>query len=454
MDNVGFIKPIVKEMLNKWEFIDDISGGIDSIVKAGSDYLQKGQNETDLSFKVRLSFADYEDNFNHTVNGVNGLIFNQPISYDDVNPKLESFIENGDSLGNHFDLILSNMFNDSLRYGIGYILVDIPPKGESLADKKMPYCTRINPKNIINWKTETINNNTVLSLVVIKEYIEVDVDEFATEIVEHYRVLTRGDYRLYRTQRQGNIVNYDLIDEGLTGLDYIPLFNLNLENGKFMETTPPFYELAKKNISLYSLETDTRWLYHSASVPMLLGTGLDASELKNLTISANTLITSQNPDAKISWLEYKAQALKFGMEMAESYRKQMAQMGLNAINGSVDFTATQSILDNVKTQSKLFTYKRKLEDTAELILMCVSDMMGLDIKNTGEVNINIDMIKGGIDVQEMSVLSNMVANGQISMQTMWDILKRYDKLPSNFDDEVEQYRISQQSMIADTFNNE
>ena len=445
---INTTKNAYNEMLPKWMIIDDLLNGTDAIVKGGNKYLPQGNQENDLSFKTRLKFSSYQDNFNTTISGVAGLIFNKPVTYTNLNPKLEYFVQYADGANNHLDLAMVKMFSDALAYGIGYVLVDIPPKGSDATVQNKPFLTHIDPKNIINWKTEIIDGKTILNMVVIKEYVEVDVDEFDTEVVERYRVLNRGTYRLYQTNTVGKVSTHALIEEGETGLDYIPLFNINLSNKGTLETEPPFYELGLKNIELYRLETDTAWNYHNASVPMLTAVGFDGDDLKKLTISSNTIITSTEPDAKIAWLDYDAKALQYGKTMADDLRLQIAQMGMGAIaGGKVEVTATQSILDNIKTQSKLFTYARKLEDTTELILKCAADMLGLDSNIAGTVNIDIDSIKGGLDVQEMQVLSNMVGSGQISIQTMWDILLKYDKLPAEFDGEVEQERISQVDLL-------
>lgn len=445
MASPNVVSDKVNIMMSKWKFIDHLSGGRDDIIANGNTYLPQGASEEDKSFENRLKHTKYTDLYNPTIKGINGLIFQKPIEYEDLNPKLEPFIENSNKTGVHFDLSLSKSMKQSLRYGITYVLMDIDKAGESLSDDNTPYMVHIHPSNVINWKME----NGKLIQVTIREFIEEDLNEFETQIIEQYRVLRIGEYYIYRTDKT-NKNTIDVYESDFTGLDYIPLFNLNLDDeNEYMEATPPFYNMGWSCIDLYQLESDSKNSFHIASVPMFSATGVQAEEMNKLVISANTALSSNNENAKYGWIDYEAKALKFSKELSSEIKADIAKEGLNTVTGQTQVTATESVIDNIKTQAKLFHWTRKLRDFAEQLLVCAADLKGLDTESVGSVNIDISSIKGKLDAQDLALYSNMVGQGQMSVETMWSMLAKDGRLPVDFDKDVERERIGSDGLLTD-----
>ena len=438
---VNKVSPQMAQMHSKYQLINDLKGGADAIIGAGDKYLSRGLRESKLSFEQRLKHSRYIDYFNSTVQSITGLMFSDKVVYEDLDPKLQPFIENADSIGTHYDLVLSKLFKNSLEFGLGFILVDIA-KGEkqSLADEVgiEPYATLINAMNVISYKSEVINGKTVLSQIVIRELVEEDIDEFETEVVEQFRVLNRGYYRIFR----GNIKEgFGVVEEGETGLDYIPLFALNLdEDGGFLDAKPPLYELGTLCKYHYQDYSEMSWSLFTANVPIRTMTGITADEAKGLEISHNTVMRSDNENAKFSYWEYDPKAIKFTADELEKLRGEIAKAGIGAISGKSQMTATENVLDNIKTESKLQTYARKLRDVAELVLMCVADFKGMDTDNTGRVNINIKL-SSDVDASFITAVTGAYAKGSMSLDTMYAMIQT-GKMPDNFDIEEEKSKIA------------
>ena len=438
---VNKVSPQMARLHEYYLFINDLKGGSDTIIGAGDKYLSRGLRESKLSFEQRLKHARYLDFFNDTVRGITGLIFSDKITYEDLDTKLEPFIENADSIGTHFDLVLSKLFKGGLEFGLNFILVDMP-KGErtSLADEVgiEPYTTIINPMNVISYKSEVIAGKTVLSQIVIRELVEEDVDEFETEVVEQFRVLNRGYYRIFRGADK---TGFNVVEEGETGLDYIPLFALNLDDdGGFLDAKPPLYELGTLCKYHYQDYSEMSWALFNANVPIRTMVGVTKQEAEGMEISHNTVMRSDNENANFDFWIFDPKAIKFTADELEKLRGEIAKAGIGAISGKSQMTATENILDNIKTESKLQTYARKLRDVAELVLMCVADFKGMDTDNTGRININIKL-SSDVDASFITAVTGAYAKGSMSLDTMYTMIQT-GKMPDNFDIEDEKSKIA------------
>ena len=438
---VNTVSPNMTRLYKYYDFVNDLKGGADAIIGAGDKYLSRGLRESKLSFEQRLKHSRYIDYFNSTVQSITGLMFSDKVVYEDLDPKLQPFIENADSIGTHFDLVLSKLFKGGLEFGLNLILVDIA-KGEkqSLADEVgiEPYSTLINAMNVISYKSEVINGKTVLSQIVIRELVEEDIDEFETEVVEQFRVLNRGYYRIFR----GNIKEgFGVVEEGETGLDYIPLFALNLdEDGGFLDAKPPLYELGTLCKYHYQDYSEMSWALFNANVPIRTMVGVTEQEAKGMEISHNTVMRSDNENANFDFWIFDPKAIKFTADELEKLRGEIAKAGIGAISGKSQMTATENVLDNIKTESKLQTYARKLRDVAELVLMCVADFKGMNTDNTGRININIKL-SSDVDASFITAVTGAYAKGSMSLDTMYTMIQT-GKMPDNFDIEDEKSKIA------------
>ena len=452
--NLDYIHPVLQKELPLFTTIDDVSDGIIGMLRNPKLYLIQEPQETDDSYASRLQKATWIDAFSDTIDGLNGLVFKKDIIWNDLPTKLEPTIENADAQGNHADILIQDFFDIALRKGLSFVLVDMPKAEnvENKADEKAlgikPYWTVIQPENVTSWKTETINGQLVLSQVKIREYVEIEVDgnDYATETKEQYRILERGTFKVIRPAETKGEAD-ELISEGETGIDFIPLVALNLGKEGFFSAKPPFYDLATLNIRHYQIFTDSGYSAHIASVPMLKFIGFDEKEIKKMVISANTAIGTSNTEANVEWLDYKGDGVVTNKILLDKLEEQMASMGLAVITGDKEVTATEAQIASDKGQSKLNKYVRSLEDAVGLILQYSAAFFAE--KDGGTVTIEADILSKPMTAQELTALSNAVASGSMSIKTMYMIIQSGSfRLGDEFDVEVEISDLSTQGLLG------
>ncbi len=456
-DNCSFILPSVETMIKRWTFINHLTDGWEGIVENNkTKYLIQESKETKEAYDTRARQATYYDFFNTTIEGVKGLAFQKPIiQNDDIPSQISPLLEDMDTLGNNLDVVAKGIFDKGLRKGLVYAYVDMQKKVEEVTNQATesqmgirPYVVVVEPENIINYTYETINGNTILTQVTIKQVVSKQVGRYTQEKVCQYRVFNIGKYEVYSE-------DMELIESGTTGLNQIPIVAFNLDDaGKFLEAMPPFYSLGKLNIRHYQIVSDSEWASHMANVPILKIIGLSKSEVDNIVISANQAIITPNPanEVDISWLDFEGKNIATNLEIAKRHEGQIALMGLSVISeATTEQTATESVIKAKQKQSKLNNWVLDLEDGLNKILYFMALYMNLE--DGGTVKIDADILANMLTPEEMGKYSEMVAKGQLSYETMWSILKANKKLPSDFDEEVEKQRIETESLQSDNMNN-
>lgn len=442
-DTPNFLSPSVQQRQSQYQFMDDLIGGRESVVLKGEEYLPRSPMENDAMFQNRLKHSRYSDLFNTTVSGISGLIFSKPITYQDVPKELEYFINNADSTGTHFDLVLARAYKKGLQKGLTFAVLD-----KANEFKAEPYTVIYDASQLVNYQTEQVEGKTVLKQITFVETITVPVegDMFQTKEVKQYRFLYRGGYTLYKEveNEQTKEVTYEQVDEGKNVLNYIPCFILNLdENNHFMDAKPPLLEMGYKIKDLYVNQSAINYSLYQANVAIRTMAGVTEEEVKGMQISDHTIIRASDPDAKFSFWNFDSKGIEDYQNETERIREEIAKEGLNIVSNSGQVTATKEVLDNLKTQSKLNTMVTKLEDFANWILWSAYDLKSRETPkegSQGKVAISVSLDKP-LDAQEINAYSSMVAKSQLSLDSLWKMLQEKDALPSSFDPDLEKEMI-------------
>lgn len=441
-DSPDYVLPIVATMRTRWQTIDDVSGGHETVTAATTKYLPKEPDEKQASYDLRLSKAIWYDAFNQTVDGITGIAFStQPMLGDDVPKQISEMAENANMVGDHLNVVGKSWFDGALRKGIMYALVDMPEFNEqvrSLADQRRlgirPYVKLIDAKDVISWRYDVVAGQIVLTQAVIAETVSEPDGVFGSSNVEQWRVLRPGAWEIWRKDKKGDVFIYQ---EGTTSLNRIALVPLDLDKKSgFMMAKPPLMGLAQLNIAHYQIYTDTRHSAHIASVPMFSATGIDKDEFGKVTISANVAMVSERPDAQFGWISYDGAGVNLNRELMQDIERQMSVIGLSILSDNdTEVTAYEKSIDTAQSQSKLYSWVMAYKDAMENVLQLMAEFMGE--KSGGTYQVNDDMLMQPLSAEEMARYSDMVGKGQMTLRTMFKMLQQGKRLPADFDIDVE-----------------
>ena len=228
MADVTFQHGDYAENYDAWETVEDACAGESEVKGKGVKYLPQ-PNTTDKSpenverYKQYKARAVYYNVTRRTLQSLTGACFSQMPTL--VTPPLLEYV-NTDIDGQGLSIYQQSQVavSEVLQKGRVGILVDYPQTTAqaTLADMQSgrirSTVALYEAEDIINWRTEKVGANHVLSLVVLKECAQqVTEDGFGTQEVDQYRVLrlVGGVYVIELYQFNDKTQTWDMIAQNI-----------------------------------------------------------------------------------------------------------------------------------------------------------------------------------------------------------------------------------------------
>lgn len=268
--SVIYQKPAYVAALKLWQKIIDVCSGEDCIKDKKEVYLPKpNPNDTRYENEVRyeqyLSRAVFYNVTGRTLDGLLGFVFNkEPILK--LVPDIEYLADNADGMSTPIDQQARTVVSEILKKGRHGLYVDYPYQESipALSEENNAIIVSVKAENIINWKTQIVNNKEKLVLVVVRERIEEQLDKenpFVENKITQYRVFSAFDdtyqVTIWKEEGQGFDVT-TFIPKDAKGKNWseIPFIFVGSVNNVSNVDAPPLYDLATINLAHYRNSAD------------------------------------------------------------------------------------------------------------------------------------------------------------------------------------------------------
>lgn len=434
-----------------------LMGGTSAMRTAGKTYLPKFPMESEEAYKDRLNLSWLFNGYRKTVRDMAGRVFAKSVELGDGTPsQLAEWCDNVDLAGRDLSTFARAVFEDGLDAGISYIMVDAPPRegvvtqAQAQSQNLRPYLVHLEAEELLGWKWETRNNTPTLTQLRVVESVTEDdpKDEFAQITVQQVRVLD-----LIEGAVQTRIFRKDAKDtwaqEGeptfstLPAITVIPFY---ANRTGFFTGKPLLDDLADVNIAHWQSQSDQRNILHFARVPILFAAGRSPED-GAISISASSAVISDNPDAKMQWVEHSGQAIGAGRQDLKDLEFQMEAHGLQLLVAQSQ-SATGATLDAAKETSILAMTADQLHDAIEQALIWMCQYGGIDA--SPEAKVNKDFGAGMMTAQELTLLLSAVNTGNMSRETFLRELARRGMVAADLDPMDEAERIEAECGGMDT----
>ena len=461
----------------KWVRCRDVAAGGDAVHEAGVDYLPKLKAQRDDDYKAYNKRATFYNASWRTISGLVGMLFRKP-------PKLEipdqtkPLLEDVNGAGEPFQLFAQSISEQALTTGRVGILVDSPPApdGATIADAERlnlrPRLLTYLCESIINWKTGTVNNRNVLTMVVLKETEDVSVDEFESQSEDRWRVLdltaapvVAGEnqpaafqyrQRLFRLKasvkaKAGDkiaAVDFEQVGEDIypkidgKQMDSIPFVIMGTDDVSPDVDEPPLIDLFDMNLSHYRTTADYAHGCHFTALPTLVLTGFKKeSPNDQIYLGSESAIVSSSPDARAQFVEFSGAGIGALERKLEREEQQMAILGarmLESQKAAVESADTHSI--QRKGEESM------LSSVAQSISLGVTQALKVFTQWSGQspekvkFEINRDFYPRPMDPGMLTALMSSWQSGAISDQVLFENLQQGEIISADHTLEQEQER--------------
>lgn len=445
------LSPVAAKQVAALEMVRDLFDGPEKVRERATRYLPKDPGEDSDNYSGRLARSVFFNAFRQTIDGMVGFIVRRdPVLGDDVPPDIAEDWENIDGAGTHGDVFCRELLQDAATAGHAAIFVDFPrTDGQQTALDEMrairPYWVPIRKEHLVSWRTENENGRIMLTQVVLKECQSVPDGAFGEREQVRYRVVRRDraasppvTYTLLEVTKANEIV---LVDAGayLNQVE-IPLVEITTTGKRgLFDSTPPLLDLAYLNVAHYQQWSDYANSLHKTCVPIFttIGATMPArgEGVSTQVLGPNTgLALPTGGDAK--YVVHDGQALGACKAALDDLKTDMATMGLSLLSPAkrVAETADAKKIDKAASDSAVAVLARSLQDALERALGYHAAYLNTE---GGSVTINRDFDQLTLSPQQVTALSTLVANGQLSIETLWATLAAGNVLPDDFDVDTE-----------------
>jgi hypothetical protein len=446
-----------QEMQSDLELVNALMGGTETMRAAGQKYLPKEPKESKDAYNNRLMRSVLFNAFSDTVQKLVGKPFSKSVTIKDTTPEnIKTWSEDIDRCGSNITSFAREVFRSGLIDGLTHILVDYPQKKAenlSLADEQAiearPYAVNIKASNLIAWRSETVNGVEELTQIRIFEQSTVPDGQWGERQVNRIRVITKTGFELYELKDK----KWKQIESGETSLGYIPLVTYYTNKIGFMSAKPPLIDLAYLNVQHWQSSSDQEHILHFIRFPLLHGAGFN-SDQKQIDIGPNRMILSEDPNAKLVYVEHSGAAVDAGRQSLKDIEDKMASLGMQILTKrSGDVTATSDALDTAKSHSALQDMIRRLENTFSEVFWLMGKWVNQNADNVSGVNINQDFGLSLVSGKDEDTLLKSRMAGEISRTTYLSEMKRRNVLSEDLNIEDEMSRIETEGTTTNIITN-
>lgn len=400
--------------LEVWQTTKDAVEGQQAIKEGRYRYLPKFVPHDPLRYEQYIKRAYFLGVTGRTHDKFLGAVFRKDLT-SDLPAQIEYIEENADGAGQSLQQLSKQVVSEVMQTGRYGLYADYPPAPEGLSaedvrnlELRASICT-YPAENVINWKSENIGGQQKLTLVVLKEMVDVPEDEFTYTKVPQYRVLRLREGMLFTVQlydQHDEPVSDEFAPRDFSGAtwNYIPFHFAGATNNKPNIDKAPLFDMSILNIAHYQTTADHREnLFIHGQLTLGISSPMSAEEFK----AANP--SGVNVGARAghflgdggSFTTATAPESSSLSKALTDIMDQMVAIGASLVQrGSSAETAEARRIDASSEHSVLDTVVGNVAEAMEAAIEDVSRFMGADPEAV-EFDLNREFFTDTLSAQEL-----------------------------------------------------
>ena len=446
--------PEYNEYVDEWMKVHDCCMGQRAIKEAKDRYLRpmQGVSIGERRYINYLDRAVFVNFTGRTKEGLTGAIFRKPPEID-IPEDLDYLLTNADGSGESLVSLTKNVCSEIIAKGRHALLVDFPEVGEGITLEQQQMLqprasiNRYTAENFINWNVGVIGGRKILTLAVLCEPYDANVDEFEYDVQKQYRVLRLKD-GVYTQQvyRDDEPITKEFSPKKADGstFDYIPLFMVGSENNDASVDVPPLADIANINIAHYRNSADLEenaFLHGQQTIAVTSSMSLAQFQEANpngITVGAMAGHFLGESGAITSIQASENQLTDRLMQRKE---EQMRKLGARMVEDTAAKTATQSRIDATGESSILSTIADNVSEAIATCIRWCGEFMGVDTEEM-TFTLNKKFFDDDANPQLLMAAIQLNDRGIIGKSDLQDMARRQsivkqDRTNDEIDDEVE-----------------
>jgi hypothetical protein len=406
--------------------VHDLLKGGKHMRAQGTTYLPKFPMETQADYDARKDSTWLFPGIAKALEDYTGKVFERPVVA--VDGGLDEYLDNVDLEGRDLSQWARDFFAKGIEWGMTFGMVDAPPRegemtrGQAAAAGLRPYLVHIDPKCVLGWKWESINNAPTLThFRFTEEVADPERGEFSEDTVEQIRALDlvegRVAVRLYQKakDKKGEFVEVDSYATDMTEIMIAPFYT---GRTGYMAAKPPLLPLAELNLAHWRLQSDKSNCLHKALAPLLFLKQMAevADDGGAVVNSASYGFAGNAEQSDMKWVEITGAGIDKARDELGDIERQMQHVGLQLVMERVSgASATGDAIEHSKTFTRLAMWADSLKDTLEILLGWMAELGGVDAPSEVQVNTEYDFLSTATMADVLALAKAGVISGHTAI---------------------------------------
>jgi len=443
-----------REYAAVWEEMRDHLKGSRAIKHEGTKYLPMLGDERDQEdrklYVGYLERALYFEATKRTREAMVGAMFMKPPSFTNLDDKYRADFKQVTMDGYSMDTFMRNVVHELVSVSRTGVLVERAREenGGHL------YFVQYKAEDIINWRFERLEDDIVLTLVVLEEKYFKQDGRFETDDKIRFRVLELIDGIYVQSVFESAIGDRDEVYYAETDeiipvnvgepLDYIP-FVFFTPLGNVPDVCEPVLgSISAINLSHYRTSADLEHGRHYTGLPTAWVAGFDTDQ--HLQLGSQVAWVSEQANARAGFLEFTGQGLgTLQIALAEK-QEQMATMGARMLRpprSGVEAAETARIYQSAESGT-LGNLSLAASESFSTLIHYWLTWQGV-VEHDVTIEMNTDFIDSRIDPSSITAMLQLWMAGGISYDTLFYNLQNGEIVPDGVTSEEEQDKIAMEA---------
>jgi len=492
-----YVRPELMAVLPDLQLMDDLLHGTRRMHRRAATYLAQWPDEEASTYTRRATGEVVFGGFKRTIAAAIGMLFAKPaqITWNAGEARLRPLWDNIDAQGAKGEVFAKRFAAEALRDGLGVILVDFPPRPTGVTVTAQneqslglrPIWSYYPRHKVLNWRAATVNNQRMLTLLVLHELADVPdpAARYGTILRDRYRVLWVengvAQWALYerRDVIGGSGVERGVIPGGSTesAFDEIASGTFRNARGEVRSTLPiavaytgptdqplmadpPLLDVAWANLAHWQLATDLRFNSVVAGFEQLVVSGALLGTMDpdtglqipgKLKIGPLVAIQVEN-GGSVTWASPTGGGLEQLKQRVMEKLTAMAQQGLSFLQADTRAaeTAEAKRLDASAENATLATAAQAIEDALNMAWEHTAWYEGLERPAAPVVTISRDYESTAMTAQLLASYVQAVAQAGLPVRLLLAQMQTGGLIGPDEDlDALELEVMAQQAAIAE-----
>lgn len=446
--------PDFQKQAPKYKLWGDIYEGGGRVEKDKS-YLLRHPFETDKQYSIRCQRAAYK-NFAAPIVTVFSASIWRKLPDRKLPAPLEELDDDVDRKGTTADQFFLALTRETAAKGLQYVLVDMPPAEgmTTVADDKKagrrPYFVPLDALDVIDWGLD--DSGSLAWAVLVQDVLLHDEPFGQRECQKQYRVWFKDSWQVWAVQKnQQGEDEAVMLAEGVNPLGVVPLVPIYYERVADMVGNSVLDDVASLCLRVYRRDNERDKMLFDCAVPILNLKGYREEEVESFVRSTTNALRTDNAEAAMEYVEPAGASYDAQKSMLDDDIQAIREIALRQVRpeSKQRESADAKRMDLAQLNSALFRFSTAMADSEEACWKLAA--MWLNGQATGEVEVtyNDDFNEQEISGDLLNAFANLRRNGDISRDTLFDLLKDWNVLPPDFDSKEEAAKLEQEARQND-----